>query len=141
MSRGGMGVGSASVILIFAVLCLTIFALISLSSAKSDKALAETSVTLVKAYYEADTLAEYILADIMTGGLRDTVRGVEITVGFDMDLFADTISFEIPVAPDRVLHVSAAFGFDGAEVLSWSIRDLRGWSDVEDGLPIWDGES
>jgi hypothetical protein len=140
MGKEGMGVGSASIVLIFAVLCLTVFALISLSSVKNDKALTDSNVKLVKAYYEADTLAECILADIMSGGLQETVRGIEITTGFDMDIFADTVSFDVPILNDKVLHVAAAFGFDGTEILIWSMRDLREWHENEDHLPVWDGE-
>jgi hypothetical protein len=140
MGKEGMGIGSASIVLIFAVLCLTIFALISYSSSERDKALLDTNVRMVKAYYQADTLAEYILADIMSQGLQDTVRGVEINIGFDFDIFADTVSFDVPVMENKILHVTAAFGFDGAEILNWSMRDTRKWSENEDDLPVWDGE-
>jgi hypothetical protein len=54
MDKKGMGIGSASLVLIFAVLCLTVFALISLSAAQNDKALADANAALVKAYYETE---------------------------------------------------------------------------------------
>ena len=51
MNKSGIGIGSASVVLVFAVLCLTIFALISYTAAINDKALTEVEVRLVKGYY------------------------------------------------------------------------------------------
>ena len=54
MKNGGIGVGSASIVLVFAVLCLTVFSLITLVVAGNDKVLVDAGAKLVTAYYEAD---------------------------------------------------------------------------------------
>jgi hypothetical protein len=134
-----MGVGSASVVLIFAVLCLTVFALISLSTAANDKALTRNNANLVREYYRADTLAETILADILRDGVQEKVRGIEITSDFDMMTWEELISYSVPVNGTKVLYVEVQLGMDGAERLSWSMRDTRVWSGEEVYLPVWDG--
>ena len=55
-------VGGSSLLVIFAVLCLTVFALLSLSTVQADGRLSEAAVASVAAYYEADCRAEEILA-------------------------------------------------------------------------------
>ena len=60
----GMGVGYVSVMLIFAVICLTIFAVLSFKAALSNKTLNERSGDFLKQYYLADTAAKETLAEI-----------------------------------------------------------------------------
>jgi hypothetical protein len=142
MGKQGMGTGSALLILIFAVLCLTIFALISLSSAGNDKALADANAELVMLYYEADALAETILAEIIAslpGTAAGEIRGVPVTMAFDEYKLADVISYRVPVNEYKSLHVEAVFGIDGVEVLCWAMRDARDWKEEDEPLNVWDG--
>ena len=53
-SKNGANIGSASLILIFIVLCLGTFGLLSLSSAKNDLDLAERNGRSVSGFYRAD---------------------------------------------------------------------------------------
>ena len=66
-------VGGSSIITIFAVLCFIIFALLSLSTSKADSTLARKSVDAVAKYYQADTKAEEILAQIREGIIPEGV--------------------------------------------------------------------
>ena len=56
-SGGRVSIGTSSLILIFIILSLTVFGLLSLSSAGSDWKLAQKNAEAVKGYYEADSLA------------------------------------------------------------------------------------
>ena len=49
--RNKVNIGLSSLILIFIVLCLSTFGLLSLSSARGDLELAERGAEAVKAYY------------------------------------------------------------------------------------------
>ena len=60
----GIGIGGASILAIFVVLCLTTFATLSLVSARADARLAEKSRTASTEYYAADLLAEQMLGDV-----------------------------------------------------------------------------
>ena len=50
--------GLSALLVIFAVLCLTVFAVLSLSTVRADRRLQEQSVSAVEGWYAADTAAE-----------------------------------------------------------------------------------
>lgn len=58
----GLGVGYVSVMIIFAIICLTIFAVLSFRAASSNDAFNERSGEYLKQYYAADSLAKEKLA-------------------------------------------------------------------------------
>ena len=141
MKKGGIGAGSASIVLIFAVLCLTVFAVISLSSAIADSALVEVEATLLKSYYEADTLAEHILAELLEADVvPGEIRGVEILSGWDWDLDVETVSYLCPISEKKELYVTIAF-YDGVcDILTWRMRDIGGWEPDDGGMSLWPGD-
>ena len=57
-------VGGISLLVVFAVLCLTVFALLSLSTVRADARLSEASAQAVADYYAADCQAQEILAQL-----------------------------------------------------------------------------
>lgn len=69
--RRGPAVGTCSILMIFVVLCLVTFAVLSLVSAKADRALSEKNTGHVTAYYQAecDCYAQLAAAD-------ETLRGL-----------------------------------------------------------------
>ena len=50
--------GAPSLLMIFLVLCLFTFALLSLSSAKNNRTLSQQSADRIQAYYQASSLAD-----------------------------------------------------------------------------------
>lgn len=121
--------GAPSLLMIFLVLCLFTFALLSLSSAKNNLALSQQSAQRTQAYYEASSLAEQMVDQIdtvlsdaykscgkesadssayqqeVTRKLRDcSVDGVsDLTV--DFSTAEGTVSFQVPVNESRQLSV------------------------------------
>lgn len=59
-----MNIGSSSLLVIFLILCLVTFAILSLSSAKSDYTFSERLAEHKRAYYEASARAEDIVGEI-----------------------------------------------------------------------------
>ena len=59
-----VNIGSSSLLVIFLVLCLATFAILSLSSAQSDHSFAERLAAHKTGYYEASTKAEVITGEI-----------------------------------------------------------------------------
>lgn len=59
-----VNIGSSSLLIIFLILCLAVFAVLSLSSAKSDYSLSERLAEHKTQYYEAASQAEIILDQI-----------------------------------------------------------------------------
>lgn len=153
MNKSGSGVGSASIVLVFAVLCLTIFALITYTSARANKALTEVEARTIKEYYEADTLAEHILAEILAMEVMpDIVLGVDINGYFDFDTGAEVAEFSCPISDKNELYVKIAMRPDSYDILSWRMRNVGDWQsddslnvwtgfdDTGENLPVWDGE-
>ena len=68
-------VGGSSLLVIFAVLCLTVFALLGFSTVQADRRLADASIAAVSGYYAADCEAERILAQLRAGSVPDGVSG------------------------------------------------------------------
>ena len=57
-SYGMRNTGMASIVLIFAVLCLTVFSTLSYMTAYREQQLAEKMIAATERYYEADWCAE-----------------------------------------------------------------------------------
>ena len=140
MSRSGIGVGSASMVLVFAVLCLTIFSLITFVVANNERAVVEAKVNLVTGYYEADALAEQILIDILAA---DTVpsssHGVEILTRWNEELDVDTIYYYCDISPVKALYVNLVVRDDSYDILSWRMRDTDIWT-FDDSINVWSGD-
>lgn len=122
-------VGSASLLVIFAVLCLSVFALLSLSTAQAGIRLQKTSSAAVEDYYRADREAEELLARLREG---DIPPGVTRQDG--------VYRYTVPISDTQALAVSAAVDGERYTVLRWQAVSTVSWQ-TEDGLPVWDGTS
>ncbi|MCL2498171.1 MAG: hypothetical protein FWF06_06125 [Symbiobacteriaceae bacterium] len=137
MSRGGMGVGSASIVLVFAILCLTIFALISLSAASSDKALVDAEVDMVTAYYRADTLAEIILGELVhSRSIPPALQGIGIESRQEQD--AVRVFFACPLSDRKELAVEILLFPNHYDILKWRLEDTAVWG-FASTIPVWQG--
>jgi len=140
MSKSGIGVGSASIVLVFAVLCLTIFSLITFVVAGNDKALVDAKAEMVTGYYKADTLAELILADILSPGETPAeIRGVKINTGFDDNLNSETTFFFCDISESKALYVNLILHDDSFDILSWRMYDKDEW-EIDDSINVWTGD-
>ena len=139
MKSGGIGVGSASIVLVFAVLCLTVFSLITYVVAGNSKALTDSEANFVTGYYKADALAESIVAQIMeNGSIPDNACGIDITSDLDSGTGAETASFICPISDLKELYVCIAVYEDSYEILSWRMFDIGKWA-VDDSIEVWQG--
>ena len=139
-NKGGIGVGSASIVLVFAVLCLTVFTLITFIVANNDKALVDAETSLVTGYYKADTLAEHILADLLKADtLPSKIGDIEINTQWDDELNMETTYFLCPISDVKALYVNLAFHYDSFDILSWRMRDIDEW-EIDTSINVWSGE-
>ena len=158
------GIGSASVVLVFAVLCLTIFTVISYVTAVNEQNLTAAEVRLVKAYYAADAAAESILAEILYNfsnktpisnqstacyyskasasnqGIAGSIMGIEVTSFWDWNILADLVSFSYPITESTELFVEVAIGEFEYEILTWRIRRTKEWQ-PDSRLNVWQLET
>ena len=119
-------VGGSSLLVIFAVLCLTVFALLSLSSVQAERRLADAATQSVVDYYEADLQAEIILARLRGG---EEIPGVEEKDG--------KYEFEVPISGRQTLSVALTREGDDWVVLRWQAVTREG--ELDDSLNVWKG--
>lgn len=118
-------IGGSSLLVIFAVLCLTVFALLGFSTVQADKRLADVSIQAVSDYYAADCAAEETLAKLRAGQLPE---GVTLT--------GDVYAYSCPISPTQALQVEVRSG--DWEVLRWQAVSTIQWRENTD-MELWDG--
>ncbi len=123
----GPVLGASSLLVIFAVLCLTVFSLLSISTARANGRLSETARDAVTAYYRADAQAERILARLRAG---ESIEGVQKE--------NDIYSYGCTISPTQVLWVELALDGSDYRILRWQAVSTAQW-EADDRLPVWDG--
>lgn len=120
-------VGGTSLLVIFAVLCLTVFSLLSLSTVRADERLSKASAKAVSDYYEADSRAEEILAKIRQGDVPEevTVRG-------------NIYTYTCALSENQNLNVEIRFDGSDYTVERWHLETSRD-EKIDETLPVWDG--
>ena len=90
-------VGGSSLLVIFAVLCLTIFTLLALSTVQADGRLSDASIKAVSDYYAADLEAENILSQLRQGKMpngvtrQDEIYSYSCRISDTQELVVDVI--------------------------------------------------
>lgn len=132
--------GGSSLLTVFAVLCLTVFALLSLSTVRADLRLAQRSRQAVQDYYAADAQAQEVLARLRTGAPLPEGVSVE-TVSVDYADHGEEIhSYAVPISDTQELQVEVRIDTaDDYEVLRWQVVNTGEWTS-DGGLEIWDGD-
>ena len=121
-------VGGSSLLVIFAVLCLTVFAMLSLSTVQADSRLSDASAEAVSDYYAADCRAEELLAQLRAGQIPEGVSVED-----------DVYSYTCPISETQELQVEVRFEGEMWEVLRWQVVSTAQWNEDET-LSLWDGE-
>ena len=120
-------IGGSSLLVIFAVLCLTVLALLSLSTVLAEKRLSDSAAEAAAAYYQADTEAEKIFAVIRTGELHPAVTESE-----------GEYRFAVAVSENMPLEAAVQQTETGWKVLRW--KTVSKEQTPNDGLKVWDGK-
>lgn len=126
-------VGGSSLLVIFAVLCLTVFALLTLSTAAADGRLSQEAAEAVEAYYRADSQAEVLWARLRAGE-----RPEEVTETAE-DAGSTLYEYTVPVSQGQELRISLRLEDGIWTVVQWQAVSTVDWQADED-LTVWDGE-
>lgn len=148
--RNKVNIGASSLILIFIVLCLAVFGLLSLSSARGDMALAERNVQAVTRYYEADNKGQQWLREVdrilMEEMAADTDSGqcslkIKERLGDIYDREKGIITTDIPMERGQSLHIELMLlcGKERYEIKSWYVYDSDEY-EIDNSMPVWDGK-
>jgi len=116
------GVGSASLILIFSVLCLAVFSLIAYTAAENEMALVKAEAALVVGYYEADAYLELLIAELIAGERENEIYELTQAVSYGKELYVKIGFFE-----------------NAYDIQAWGLRDTNEWNpDLR--IPVWSGD-
>lgn len=120
-------VGGSSLLVIFVVLCLTVFALLSLNTVMTNQRLNQASIAAVSEYYAADCKAEEIFARLRQ---EEMPEGVTEKDG--------VYYYSCPISKHQILQVEVTETDEGWQILRWQVVAAAEW---EEHTPtFWDGE-
>ena len=144
-----VNIGSSSLLMIFLVLGLVVFAMLSLSGAKSDYSFAEKQADHRSEYYEACNTAEDIVADVssaMNGETVGTARSdiqeylatyrhgdIALVPGTDEESGAPILTFSVPIGESQELSVELTLDFtnrmieDNVRRTKWQVVSTADW--------------
>jgi len=127
-------VGGSALLVVFAVLCLTVFALLSLATVQADGRLSDAAAQAIQDYYAADCAAQEILAR-----LRNGEQPEEVTFSGSGMLYAE---YACPISDTQELQVEVLLRDvtdADYEILRWQAAPIETW-EFDDSLSLWDGE-
>lgn len=133
MRRGRVS-GAVSLIMIFCVLCLSVFAVLTLSTAVGEEKLTDLTAERERGWYAADRQAAAAVAALSRG---ETPPDVE--VAFTDEAGGTLAEFALPAGGDQVLTVKVLLSGGGYEILCWRTDYGGDWA-ADDTIEIWDGE-
>ena len=119
--------GGSSRLTVFACLCLTVFALLSLSGVAARQRLSDSALASVSAYYAADAQAERTFALLRNGSIPPKVEQ-------DGDIFR----YDCAISENRRLYVELERTENEWRVLRWQEQVTA--LEADDTIPVWDGK-
>lgn len=148
-SGGRANIGTSSLILIFIILCLTIFGLLSLSSAGSDWRLAQKNAESVKGYYEADgqgvefvaMVAEVLARCGQAADEDEYLRLVKEELGSFYHEETRIAQTDIEMLYGQMLHIELEISREeeaGYRILAWNVYHSVDY-EIDKSMPVWTG--
>lgn len=142
-------IGISSIVLIFLILCLSVFCLLSISDARSARSFAERHAASVQMYYDADAVGQTFIRDYRNS-FKETGDAVK-----SLDMFSetlpegsllshsksetadsDTVICDIPMESGQTLHLELSS--DGEQILSYYVYNSSEYV-IDSRLPVWSG--
>lgn len=137
MKRGGSVSGAVSLVMIFCVLCLAVFSVLTLSTAVREQTFAERAAESAESYYQADREATEIVAALAAGEIPASDVSLTMTVDYPEE-GSTTAEFALPAGRDLLLEVHVRLTGDGDyEILRWSTVYAGDWT-TDDYIDLWD---
>ena len=134
--RRKANIGSSSLILIFIVLCLVTFSVLSLGNAKREDALSRRSADSVQEYYRADAAGEAFLqlAD------QALLKGDKASLMPYLQSASGTYCTDVTMNAGQALRVELALDWEQKtyQVLSWKVYHQEDY-EIDQSIPVWSG--
>lgn len=153
--RAVISTGTSTLVLIFVLLCLLTFSVLSLASARANMRLSQKSADRTTAYYQAENRANDVLIRVIDclnrnaslsdeeaflKGIRSELEGKE-GISFTGD---STLTWTVPLAENQYLKAEIAVSYtplpDGRhyQVTGWNTYTDYDWG-AEKSLPVLEG--
>ena len=134
--RRKANIGSSSLILIFIVLCLVTFSVLSLGNAKREDALSQRSADSVQEYYRADAEGEKFLqlAD------QALLKGEKETLAPYLQSDTGNYCTDVAMSAGQALRVELALDWEKNtyEIQSWKVYHQEDY-EIDQSVPVWSG--
>ena len=142
MRRGGTVSGAVSLVVIFGVLCMAVFATLTFATANRERGLSELDALRAEEFYRADTAATRIAAALRGGDraladalLKEWEASSEIRFAERED--GTSAEFSIPAGGRRRLEVELILRDGGMQILRWQTLYAGTW-EADDGITLAD---
>ena len=119
-------IGGTSLLVIFAVLCLSVFSLLSLRTVLAEKQASDAAARAIDAYYQADLEAQTIFARLRAG---EAVSSVTVA--------GDRYHFACPISQQQTLEVALQKQGTDWAILQW--QAVAHTEAPDQTLPVWGG--
>lgn len=133
MRRGRVS-GAVSLMMIFCVLCLSVFAVLTLSTAVGEEKLTDLTAQRQREWYAADRQAAAAVAALSRGETPP-----DVDVAFTREADGTLAEFTLPAGGEQILTVQVLLSGSGYEILCWRTDYGGDWA-ADDSIEIWDGE-
>lgn len=144
-------IGISSIVLIFMILCLAVFSLLSLSDANTALSFSKRRAESLEGYYAADAAAQTFIRDYrkaLTGEVdADPAYGVSqrssqaaedarsaLPTGSSVSISTEgAVTCDIPLGDGQNLHVTLSP--DGEDILTYSVYNSEAYT-IDSRLPV-----
>ena len=131
-----INIGTASIVLILIILCLSVFSLLSLSDARSSLSFAERRAQSVQAFYSADAQVQRWLSDIQGLSIQEAAARRE-SLPEDASVEASgeegILTLTIPMSQGQSL-------LSEGRLISSRVYNSEDYA-IDTRLPVWTGQS
>lgn len=150
----GIQIGISSLLLIFTVVCIVIFCVLSFSSARADYALAMKAYKATQDYYGADVKGEELkktvntrLVELASSGEDVLWKSLETEFDAVCDRKSRSLTFTMDTSYDQLLKIQfqilnsdeIAAGKQNLKVKEWQILNKEEY-EISTDMPLWTGE-
>lgn len=146
--RRKANIGSSSLILIFIVLCLATFGILSLGNAQGDELLSARNAAAVKEYYRADgqgeafvAMVDQALSQAEGSSAAEIKEQVLAALGEYYQAETGHLVTVIPMSAGQAMQVELAVDWakKSYEVVAWNVFIQEDY-EIDQSIPVWTGE-
>jgi len=127
----GTAMGVSSIIAILVILVLVVFSTLSITTSKADLTLSQKSSDSIKAYYEADAIAEEKVAEAaaaIAGGGDWRAKLAQSGYNISSAAEGELISYTVPIDRNRNLNVELLADKGGSLTRElWQVVPANEW--------------